>query len=300
VIHQHVPAMQTIEYKTFDSVPNARFSILIPTWNNLKYLQFCLRSIQKNSRFPHQVILHVNEGADGTRDWTEREQMDYSWSKQNVGICFAMNAAASLARTDYLVYINDDMYVAPDWDLYLWEEIERLNHIYFLLGSALIEPRGGTNPNVTVCADFGNSPDNFQESAFLDRSPQLLSRPDWSGAGGAGVLVHKKIWDLVGGYSVEFTPGLYSDPDFSMKLWQAGVRYFKGISKSRMFHFQAKSTGRIVKRNEGRKQFARKWKLPSSRFVRDYLRLTSPFEGPLREPEETLDLMFARWRSRWL
>lgn len=291
--------MQTLEYKTFDPVPDARFSILIPTWNNLEYLKYCLRSIQKNSRFPHQVILHVNEGADGTREWAQRERIDYSCSQDNVGICFAMNAAASLARTEYLVYINDDMYVGPDWDHYLWQEIERLDHIYYLLGSALVEPRGNNN-NVTVTGEFGDSPATFDETAFKERSPQLVSRPDWNGAGGAGVLVHKKIWDLVGGYSVEFTPGLYSDPDFSMKLWQAGVRHFKGIAASRIFHFQAKSTGRILKRNDGRKQFAHKWKLPASQFIKDYLRLTSPFEGPLPEPEETLGLKFARWRSRWL
>ncbi len=127
-----------------------------------------------------------------------------------------------------------------------------------------------------------------------------LTRSDGRGAGGAGVGVHKRIWDLVGGYSVEFSPGLYSGPDFSMKLWQAGVSYFKGIAKSRIFHFQAVSTGRIVKRNNGRKQFARKWKVPSSRFMKNYLRLTAPFKGPLTEPEETLDLKFARWRSRWI
>ena len=136
--------MQTIEYKTFDSAPDARFSILIPTWNNLEYLQFCLRSIQKNSRFPHQVILHVNEGADGTRDWAERERLDYSCSKENVGICFAMNAAASLARTEYLVYINDDMYVAPDWDFYLWEE-DRTAESYLLFAGLRIDRTQGRN-----------------------------------------------------------------------------------------------------------------------------------------------------------
>ncbi len=291
--------MPKIEYKTFDCPPDARFSLLIPTWNNLKYLQTCIDSIRKSSRFPHQIVLHVNEGTDGTRDWGEQQRLSYSYSHENAGICFAMNAAASLAQTDYLVYINDDRYVAPDWDFYLWQEIERLDHIYFLLGSALIEPRGGTNPNVTVCADFGDHPDNFQEDAFRDRHTEL-HRSDWQGAGGAGVLVHKRIWDRVGGYIVEFSPGWYSDPDFSMKLWQAGVRYFKGIAQNRIFHFQAVSTGRIVKRNDGRKQFARKWKVPSSRFMKNYLRLTAPFKGPLTEPEETLDLKFARWRSRWI
>jgi hypothetical protein len=27
-----------------------------------------------------------------------------------------VNAAASLATTDYVAYLNDDMYVCPDWD----------------------------------------------------------------------------------------------------------------------------------------------------------------------------------------
>jgi len=291
--------MPKIGYQPFDCPPDARFSLLIPTWNNLKYLQTCIDSIRKNSRFPHQIVLHVNEGADGTRAWAEQQGLSHSYSDENAGICFAMNAAASLANTDYLVYINDDMYVAPDWDFYLWQEIDRLDHIYFLLGCALIEPRGGSNPNVTVCGDFGDHPDNFKEEEFLKRYAEL-PRSDWQGAGGAGVLLHKRIWDLVGGYSVEFSPGWYSDPDFSMKLWQVGVRYFKGIAQSRIFHFQAVSTGRIVTRNNGRKQFARKWRLPSSRFMKHYLRLTAPFQGPLAEPEETLDLKFARWRSRWL
>jgi glycosyltransferase involved in cell wall biosynthesis len=291
--------MQNIEYKTFDCPPDARFSILIPTWNNLDYLQCCLNSIKKNSRFPHQIILHVNEGSDGTREWVEQQKLDYTYTKDNAGICYAMNAAASLARTDYLVYINDDMYVAPDWDLYLWEEVERLDHIYFLLGSALIEPGDEDNTDVIPCKDFGDSLENFKETAFLEK---FMERPfpDWNGAGGSAVLVHKKIWDLVGGYSVEFSPGFYSDSDFSMKLWQAGVRYFKGISKSRMFHFISKSVGRISRRNDGRKQFAKKWKLTSYYFFKNYLRMATPFEGPLREPEETLGLKISRWRARWL
>jgi glycosyltransferase involved in cell wall biosynthesis len=291
--------MQNIEYTTFDCPPGARFSILIPTWNNLEYLQCCLNSIKKNSRFPHQIILHINEGTDGTREWAEQQQLDYTYTEHNAGICYAMNASASLAKTDYLVYINDDMYVAPDWDLHLWEEVEQMDHMYFLLGSALIEPGGDDNPDVITCRDFGDSPENFKEEAFIERFMELPF-PDWNGAGGSAVLAHKKLWDLVGGYSVEFSPGFYSDADFSMKLWQAGVRYFKGVSKSRMFHFQSKSIGRISRRNDGRKQFAKKWNLTSYYFFKNYLRMATPFEGPLAEPEETLGLKISRWRARWL
>ena len=44
------------------------FSILIPSFNNLNYLKTCIKSLKKNSKFDHQLIVHVNEGSDGTLD----------------------------------------------------------------------------------------------------------------------------------------------------------------------------------------------------------------------------------------
>jgi len=43
------------------------FSIVIPTYNNLKYLELCLKSIKKNSKYDHEIIIHINEGIDGTK-----------------------------------------------------------------------------------------------------------------------------------------------------------------------------------------------------------------------------------------
>ena len=45
------------------------FSIIIPTFNNLEYLKLCLKSIQKNSKFDHEIIVHINEGNDGTLEY---------------------------------------------------------------------------------------------------------------------------------------------------------------------------------------------------------------------------------------
>ena len=42
------------------------FSILIPTYNNLEYLKICLNSLKNNSYKNHEVIIHINEGSDGT------------------------------------------------------------------------------------------------------------------------------------------------------------------------------------------------------------------------------------------
>ena len=48
------------------------FSIVIPTFNNLNYLKTCLESISKNPYFKHDIIVHVNEGTDGTIEYIKK------------------------------------------------------------------------------------------------------------------------------------------------------------------------------------------------------------------------------------
>src|ERR1041385_4663150 len=76
------------------------FSIIIPTWNNLAFLQCCIASIRKNSTFAHQIIVHVNEGKDGTLEWLKSQpDVDYTHSRENVGICYALNYCRQLMAT---------------------------------------------------------------------------------------------------------------------------------------------------------------------------------------------------------
>ena len=57
-------------------------------------------------------------------------------------------------------------------------------------------------------------------------------------------LIHRDLWDKVGGFSEEFYPGTGSDPDLNMKLWKANIRIFKGLSKCLVFHFGSVVTRR--------------------------------------------------------
>ena len=89
-----------------------------------------------------------------------------------------------------------------------------------------------------------------------------------------------------------------SDNDFSMKMWVAGCRIFIGLGDSLVYHFMCKSTGRIVK-NNGRKQFMRKWNMTSSLFDRYYLRRGQPaVTMALPEPESNPEFSGALRRSR--
>lgn len=259
------------------------FSLLIPSWNNLPYLQNCIDSIRENSHFNHQIIVVINEGVDGTLEWIVNEQdIDYVYSENNLGICYSLNACRPIIDTDYVVYINDDMYLLPDWDIAFHNEIESLSHKEFMFSSTMIEPIDTKNPCVIV-ADFGDSLESFRKNELLS-SFRNFSKKDWSGSTWPPMLVTTTLWDLVGGMSVEFSPGMYSDPDLSMKLWNAGVRYFKGISDSRVYHFGSKSTKR-VKKNHGKFKFLQKYGITSHNFTSFYLQQGKDFSGSLPEPK---------------
>lgn len=271
------------------------FSILIPTWNNLELLKLCVRSIRENSSLAHQIIVHVNDGSDGSLAWVQEQQFSYTHSPQNIGICLAVNEAAMLAKLDYILYLNDDMYCCPGWDTALINKIKDLGTDLFMLSGTMIEPVQTSNPCVIV-KDYGRSPDQFAEQALLANLPSHY-KPDWYGATWPPTLVYAKWWFKVGGYSSEFSPGMSSDNDFSMKLWHAGCRIFLGVGDSLVYHFQAKSTGRI-KKNNGGKQFLHKWGIRQSVFDHYYLRRGTPAEGmALPEPEDTLNFRWQLLRS---
>ena len=106
------------------ATPGARFTVVIPSWNNLPYLRLCVESIRRNSAMAHQVVVHVNDGSDGTLEWVRAEGLDHTRSESNAGVCFAVNAAAALASTDLIAYMNDDMYACPGWDVALLDAVD--------------------------------------------------------------------------------------------------------------------------------------------------------------------------------
>ncbi len=286
-------------YPLSEQNSKAVFSVIIPSWNNLEMLKCCIQSVRENSYFPHQIIVHVNEGVDGTIDWIKGQKLDYTYSINNAGVCYAVNAMAALAKTNYIVFLNDDMYVCKHWDKPLHDCIKSLPDNNFYLSGTMIEPVASSNRCAIAPHDFGRTPAEFDKIG-LDAFAASTNKKDWFGASWPPSVVHKGMWQKVGGYSVEFSPGMYSDPDFAMKLWQAGVRHYQGIGSSLVYHFQSRSTGRVTK-NDGRKQFAKKWGIPSSYFYKSVLRLGAAFNptAPLLF-KKNLAYLFAKFRAFYI
>ena len=282
--------------KNFCGINHKMISIVIPTYNNLDYLKLCLKSLKKNSSFNHEIIIHINDGSDGTLDFIKTNNYKHTSSDNNIGLCSSINKAAKLVSNQYILYSHDDMYFCPNWDKVLLDEVKSLNHDDFYLSGTMIEPNSGH-----IVCDFGIDLDTFKENELLSKHKNI-NFYDHQGTHFAPHLVSKKMWDKVGGFSEEFNPGIGSDPDFNMKLWKEGVRIFKGLNDFKVYHFGSLTTRKKKNfiQNRGDKTFLKKWGFSTKFFKKYYLKSKTKYEGPLNEPKRTfnyfLDLLICKIR----
>ena len=259
------------------------FSVIVPTYNNIDYLKICLNSLKKNSLYDHEIIIHVNEGLDGTLDYVKEKKFNFSYSKINSGVCVAFNEAVKKSTKEYIVLAHDDMYFCPKWDEIFYKELKKHpNNKDFFLSGTMVQPFKSY-----IFLDYGKTKNDFDEKKLLRELPKV-KYDDFQGTHWQPSLIPKKTWNKVGGFSEEFSPGLGSDPDFNMKLWNIGVRLFKGLADCRVYHFSSISL-RKKAWNNGSKIFLLKWGITIKFFKKYYLRSDTPFVSELNEPIKNLN-----------
>ena len=264
------------------------FSIVIPTFNNLEYLRSTIKSLKKNSTSKYEIIVHVNDGSDGTKDYLKSENISFSWSQDNIGLCSAINAGVKLTNYKYIIYSHDDCYFCPSWDKVLIDEINKLNHNKFYFSCSLIEHNSGH-----IKFDCGKDLESFNEDRLL-KNYKNINFYDHQGSHWSPLCVHLDMWNKIGGFSEEFNPGIGSDPDFNMKLWNNGVRIFKGLNDFKVYHFASLTTRKNIKviQNRGDNTFLKKWGFSIKFFKKFYMRTNEKYDGPLNEPNKNILFYF--------
>jgi GT2 family glycosyltransferase len=260
------------------------FSVLIPTYLNFPYLEKTVESLRRHSGLDHEIILHINDGRDGTREWAERNGIKHTHSPRNIGVSAALNRARKLGTREILVYFNDDMVALPEWDTRLAEfAAARKFGKHLWLSSTMIEPRR-TRKSVSLSPfDFGDSPKSFDEGGLLQALPGLRTwSSDIQGGTWAPNLMYAEIWDRIGGFSEEYFPGWGSDPDLAKKMWDIGVRNFIAVGTSLVYHFQCKTTSRVTDPGDCRQIFQDKHGIAMEYFMETVLggRRVWPDAGP--------------------
>ena len=95
------------------------FSIIVTNWNGKHHLDECLTSL-KELDYPLElieIIMFDNGSEDGSVEHVRKKYpfVSIMTSQRNIGAVGAYNTAARQAKMDYLIFLNNDTRVDPDW-----------------------------------------------------------------------------------------------------------------------------------------------------------------------------------------
>jgi len=96
-------------------------SLIVLSYNRKEYLEKSLRSLQLNTRYPHQIIVMDDASDEETQQWLFAMMRAQKISQvvfnagHNQGIGVAMNRGFAIARGDIVMKLDADLLYKPGW-----------------------------------------------------------------------------------------------------------------------------------------------------------------------------------------
>jgi GT2 family glycosyltransferase len=92
-------------------------SVLIVTWNSATYLDQCLASLDRQEYRDLEIIVIDNASTDSTRDLLRPRESHWRviYNDKNLGFAAGQNRAMRAARGEWLLCLNPDVMLAPDF-----------------------------------------------------------------------------------------------------------------------------------------------------------------------------------------
>ncbi|MDD3277354.1 MAG: glycosyltransferase family 2 protein [Lachnospiraceae bacterium] len=102
-------------------------TVVIPNYNGKQYLKSCLESLEQQTCEPSEIILVDNGSEDGSCDYIKAEfpGVHVVMLKENTGFCHAVNVGIQKAETPYVLLLNNDTEVKPDFIEQMVQGMER-------------------------------------------------------------------------------------------------------------------------------------------------------------------------------
>jgi len=203
--------------------------ILIVVHNQIDYLKKCIQSIRKNTE-NYQIYIWDNASDQETRQWIE-EQKDFFIirSETNEGFIKPNNYLAKISKNPYLILLNSDTEVLPDWDKALISQIQINNYsqVGYLGGKLNCQGKG-------VNFLFGNDIDYI---------------PGWC------FCIPRQIYDSYGLFDEENLFFAYcEDSDLSLRLLESGKKIY-ALHLGLVVHHENQTIKAVAKLQDCRKSY---------------------------------------------
>jgi GT2 family glycosyltransferase len=250
----------------------AMTSILIPVFNNLRFLQHLLSTLAKHTQQEnHEVILVDNgsteEGMPAFYRSIESNSIKVIRSKTNLGFGRANNLALASAQGEYVALINTDMFVDRPWLSPLINRLERAGECAAAQAKVVLVGDGppGTWRTQTCGAAFNEKGvPVYRLAGYSLNAPEVDQPFELQAFIGTGVVLKRSAIDRVGFFDEEYDLVFMEDTDLSLRLSSTGFRiWYEPLSV--IYHFHSASMPHLSQedydrsRSSNLRRFVAKW-----------------------------------------
>jgi GT2 family glycosyltransferase len=236
-------------------------SIIIPVFNNLSLTQQCLDSIFQNTTPGlYEVIVVDNGSTDGSREYLQSldPRVRYIRNPRNLFFARGSNRGAWAARSENVLFLNNDTVVKPGW---LEAMLEVLAQSSEIVGNKQLFP--ASNPIYSGLVwhagmAFTEQRDSWHVFFGFDADhPAVNVQLDYPCVTGCCLLIRKPLFERLHGFDPWLQNG-YEDTDLCLRAGELGVRIVY-TPKSEIVHHVSASESRFDRHVPNFLRFRERW-----------------------------------------
>lgn len=206
-----------------------RVSIVVPVFNRLELTRNCMSAVVRNTPpDSYELVVVDNASSDGTREWLLAQQQECALhaviNLENRGFAAACNQGARAARGQYVLFLNNDTEVEPNWIEPLIDVLDTEPQVGAVGSKLLFADRTIQHAGVIV-VDHRKLGDPLLALHIFARLPEAHpdanARRSYKAVTAACMLVRRDAFWLCGGFDESYWNG-YEDIDLCFALAQRG------------------------------------------------------------------------------
>lgn len=227
-----------------DSAPLV--SVIVVAYNGAAFLPACLRTLGASQGVSFEIIVVDNGSADGSAELVARDfpACRLIRNPRNLGFGGGNNVGMQASRGRYLVLLNQDTEVSPQWLSQIvapFADDPRIGAVGCKLlyaGGKIIQHAGGhMYPNV-LTGHLGNGEEDHGQ---WDRPTEI------GYVTGAAMAVRRETVAEIGLLDEGFFPAYFEETDWQARMWRAGWKVFY-TPASGVIHYESQSLGALSPR----------------------------------------------------
>ena len=210
-----------------------KVSIIIVNWNGRHLLEACLASLRRQTFQDREVILVDNGSTDGSVQWLadQHPEVQVVALTSNQGFCGGNNAGIRVARGEYIVLLNNDTEVEPEWLEALVTHIAGDRSIAACDSKILYFGRRDTIWSAGAEYTIAGS---SEWRAHGCRDEEITEPAEVFTANACSAIYARRVLEEIGELDEDFFAG-YEDVDWSFRARLRGYRIVN-VPASRVYH----------------------------------------------------------------